>query len=319
MNDIVESNLSSAGTSTQCSVLLVGQDEVTRARLSSLLHLAGYQVRCAATGEAAVQDLIQHVCQVVLIDWEMAGMNGLELCRMLRMRDLEFPLYVLMMTADADRSSLLEGIDDWVPKGCPPEELLARVAIGRRISRLEQALRVSDSENSRLSQTDTLTGAHNRRYLLRNLPRELDRSRRYSHPLAILSCDLDGFRRINETFGHDAADQVLQAFVTRCAGCLRDGVDWVARLGGDEFVVVLPETGLVGAGTVAEKLRQALNFQTIPTTSGKLTVTCSMGVTAIESAQELKNSSVVDLLRAAEHCLQISKRLGKDRATSAPG
>jgi len=319
MNDIVDTNPSGPGTlSATCGVLLVEQEGSDRARLGSLLDHAGYQVRCAATGEEALQILTRQLCHIVLVDCEIPGMSGSDLCRAVRLRELEYPLYVMLMTARGDRSAMSEGADDFVEKGCATEELLARLAIGRRISRLEHALRASDSENSRLAQTDSLTGVSNRRTLLQNLPRELDRSRRYGHPLAIIGCDLDGFRRINEAFGHEAGDQVLQAFASRCAGRLREGVDWIARLGGDEFIIVLPETGLSGAACVAEKLRQSLALQTIPTTSGRLSMTMSMGVTAVESQQELKQSSVVDLLRAAEQCLHISKKLGKDRATAAP-
>ncbi len=184
--------------------------------------------------------------------------------------------------------------------------------------RLEHSLRFSSEENRRLAVTDPLTGARNRRFLMKYLPRELERARRYDRPLAILSCDIDGFKRINDQYGHDAGDQVLQAFVARSLACMRESIDWIARAGGEEFVIVLPETRLRGASRVAEKLRHALASQAIPTMSGALGVTVSIGVTSLENRQELASVSVAELLRAADQCLYVSKNLGRDRTTSVP-
>jgi diguanylate cyclase (GGDEF)-like protein len=190
------------------------------------------------------------------------------------------------------------------------------VEVGRRITHLEQSLRASNAENRRLALTDALTAARNRRYLMTFLPRELERSKRYGHPLAVLSCDIDDFKAINDRYGHEAGDQVLQAFVTRAVGCTRSSIDWIARAGGEEFMIVLPETNLEQAAAVAEKVRRALANRPVPTCSGPLTVTVSIGATALESAAEILGTPVVELLRAADRCLYISKQSGKDRSTS---
>ena len=164
---------------------------------------------------------------------------------------------------------------------------------------------------------DPLTGAPNRCYLLRYLPRELERSRRYNHPLAIISCDIDYFKRINDSFGHDAGDEVLQALVVRSRTCIRQTIDWITRSGGEEFVLVLPETNLNGATRIAYLLRKVLSAQPMSTCAGPLAITVSIGVTALETAQELKSISAAELLRTADRCLYASKRLGGDRATAA--
>ena len=190
------------------------------------------------------------------------------------------------------------------------------MAVGRRITHLEHSLRASNQENRRLSVTDPLTGSHNRRYLMKYLPRELDRARRYEHPLAILSCDIDKFKKINDGHGHDVGDEVLQEFVTRTLSCVRESIDWVARVGGEEFVLVLPETHLNGASHVAEKVRSMLSGRPISTAGGPLRVTVSIGVTSVETPTELAGVSVVQLLRAADRCLYASKHLGRDRATA---
>ncbi|HEY6925011.1 MAG TPA: diguanylate cyclase, partial [Steroidobacteraceae bacterium] len=261
-------------------------------------------------------------CNILLTDWEMPGMDGLTLCRELRARDADQYTYMIILTGRHGKRDGLKGLgtgaDDYLSKEASPEELLARMEVGRRITRLEQSLRESNEENRRLSETDPLTGARNHRFLMKHLPRELERSRRYLHPISILSCDLDDFKTINDRGGHEAGDQVLQAFVTRVMGCLRSSMDWIARSGGDEFVIVLPETGLAGARCVAEKIGRAVATPTITTIAGEFCLTLSIGATALESTRELTETSMVELLRAVDKCLYASKQLGRDRTTCAP-
>ncbi len=305
----------------QCRVLVVDDDELVRAQLVVLLRLAGYDVQAAGSGEEALRILRDMSCQIILTDWQMADMDGLSLCRNVRLKDDEGYVYVLMLTVRNSKRDILAGLaagaDDYIVKGAPSEEILARLEVGRRITQIESSLRASNQENGRLSVTDALTGAHNRRYLMRNLPRELERARRYDHPLAILSCDLDRFKRVNDRFGHEAGDETLQAFVMRSASCLREATDWIVRSGGEEFVLVLPETTLEGASCVARKVRQVLAAEPIATSAGALFVTVSIGATAVETAEEVASVSVIELLRAADRCLYVSKNLGRDRVTAA--
>ena len=206
-------------------------------------------------------------------------------------------------------AGLAAGADDYVLKGAPIEEILARVEIGRRITHVEQSLRTSNRENRRLATTDPLTGANNLRYLMKHLPRELARCRRYQHPLAILSCDIDSFKLVNDQFGHQSGDLVLQAFVQRSTSCLRRASDWLARIGGDEFVIVLPETSRLGATSVARKLRRQLASQPVPTNTGLVSFMASVGVTAFEPGDVPSGPSAVEeLLQTADRNLYACKR-----------
>jgi diguanylate cyclase (GGDEF)-like protein len=249
-------------------------------------------------------------------------MDGLALCRSLRSQGNNAYVYVLLLTVRKTKPDVLAGLaagaDDYIVKGAPPEEILARLEVGRRITRLEHSLRVSNRENRRLSVTDPLTGLRNRRYLMQYLPRELDRSRRHQHPLALLSCDIDKFKQVNDEFGHEVGDEVLEAIAARLTSCIRESTDWIARTGGEEFMIVLPETDLGGASRVAEKVRSCLANQPIATRAGTLPITVSIGATALETMADFARVSVVELLRAADRCLYISKNLGRNRATAAP-
>jgi two-component system cell cycle response regulator len=305
-----------------CRVLVVDDDDLVRARLTALLRVAEFEVEAAASGEDALRIMSARHCQILLTDWQMPDMDGLSLCRLVREQPSESYVYVLMLSVRDSKQDLLTGLaagaDDYVAKSAPIEEILARMEVARRITHVENSLRSSNRENRRLSVTDALTGAYNLRYLMKNLPRELARSQRYGHPLALLSCDIDRFKQINDGFGHEAGNDLLQAFVARTESCIRKSSDWLARVGGDEFLIVLPETDAVGADRVAQKLRKVFSRAPVPTHAGSVNFTASIGVTAVEPQHNIKSAANVDdLLRAADRGLYASKKQGGNRATAS--
>jgi two-component system cell cycle response regulator len=304
-----------------CRLLIVDDDDLVRARLASLLRTAQFDVEVASSGDEALHIMNLRPCQILLTDWQMPDMDGLALCRIVRSDQHESYVYVLMLTVRSSKGDLLAGLaagaDDYVVKGGDVDEMLARLEVARRITHIEHSLRSSNRENWRLSVTDPLTGTNNLRYLMKYLPRELVRSRRYSHPLAVLSCDIDGFKQINDRFGHEAGNELLQAFVARTEQCLRTSSDWLARVGGDEFMVVLPETRVLGANRVAHKLRRAYMDSPVMTHAGAISFTVSVGVTAVEGSHEIEQVSKIEhLLRAADRGLYASKSLGGNRVSA---
>lgn len=305
-----------------CRVLVVDDDELARSRLAALLQASQFEVEVADCGEQALRMMNEQPCQILMTDWQMPDMDGLTLCRIVRAGQNESYVYVLMLTVRDRQEDLLTGLaagaDDYLVKGRPIKEMLARLEVARRITHVEQSLRESNRENWRLSVTDPLTGANNLRYLMKYLPRELSRSRRYGNPLAVLSCDIDGFKQINDRYGHEAGNELLRAFVARTESCLRQQTDWLARVGGDEFMVVLPETKAQGAHHVANKLRQAYVQNPVTTHAGPVSFTASVGVTAIDVTRETESVSKVEhLLRAADRGLYVSKSLGGNRASAS--
>ena len=195
----------------------------------------------------------------MITDWEMPEMDGIALCSALRSCTGQGYIYTILLTArDAIEhvvTGLQAGADDYLTKPVIEPELIARLNTGKRIVTLERSLRAANEENRRLSITDPLTGAYNRRYLMEQLPREIERARalrppaRRDHVRRRLTS-----RRSTIRHGHQVGDEVLKWFVAPAADGVR-ACDWVARYGGEEFVVVLPETNVANAATAAEHLR----------------------------------------------------------------
>ena len=278
-----------------CRVLIVDDDDLMRARLSALLRMAEFDVESAASGEEALRILSAEHCQILLTDWQMPDMDGLSLCRMVRAEAADRYVYVLMLSVRDSKQDLLTGLaagaDDYIAKSAPLEEILARLQVARRITHAENFQRGSRRENPRLAATDALTGAYSLCYLMQNLPRELARSHRYGHTLALLSCSIERFEHINEDFGPAVGNDLLQAFVARTASCIRKSSDWIARVGGNEFLVVLPETDVTGAACVAEKLRAVFARSPVSTRAGTVNFTATIGITAVEPQPDIHSAA----------------------------
>jgi diguanylate cyclase (GGDEF)-like protein len=300
-----------------CRVLIADEDELVRTRLAALLRGAAFEPALAASGGEALRILQETPCQILLTDWEMPDMDGLALCRRIRATQTDGYVYIVMLTVRSTPGDVLTGfsagVDDFVVKGTSVHELLARLEVARRITHIEHSLRASNRENRRLSFTDALTGAYNLRYFVKHLPRELIRAQRYGHPLAVLSCDIDEFKQVNDRYGHQAGDALLRAFVARADSCIRKDCDWLARVGGDEFMLVLPETNTAGAHDVARKLRRRLALQPVPTAAGPVRFAASIGITAVEAMHDPDSFlQIEDLLRAVDEDLYLNKREGAD-------
>jgi len=208
---------------------------------------------------------------------------------------------------------LQAGADDYLVKPVLEPELLARLSTGKRLVDLERSLRAANEENLRLSRTDALTGVFNRRYLMDQLLSELERSKRYKHPLSLMLCDVDHFKKVNDTYGHQTGDEVLIQFAKILNQSLRE-TDWIARYGGEEFVVVLPETTLEGAELVAERCRALVADTQINTSSQVLNITASFGVSGWQPG--MADDLILDkLIAAADIGVYSSKSGGRNRVT----
>src|SRR5262245_19440213 len=244
--------------STTWRILLVDDEPTQRLIMARLLKRAGYEVETAANGREALTRIEAGDFQLMITDWEMPEMDGIALCSAMRSTPGKGYIYTILLTArDAVEhvvTGLQSGADDYLTKPVIEPELIARLNTGQRIVTLERSLRAVNEENRRLSITDPLTGTYNRRYLMEQLPREIERAARYGRALSVIMCDVDYFKKVNDTHGHLVGDDVLKAFATTLQRTSR-ACDWVARYGGEEFVVVLPETNLSNAQSAAENMR----------------------------------------------------------------
>jgi len=304
------------------SVLVVVDDDLVRTQVADWLEAAGYTVRTADAAVAALCILASDPCAIVIADWDMPGMDGLELCRRLRRRRTGPYVHVLLLAMRASRKdavrALQSGADDCLVKGASREELLARVAAGRRVVSHQASLRRALERSRRLASTDALTGAHNRRYLTRHLEREFERCGRHGCALAVLMCDLDHFKQINDRFGHGVGDEVLRAFVRRVRLLLRS-LDCIARIGGEEFVVILPQTDLAGAREVGERICSTMRAAPITTSAGAVYVTVSAGVASWQGSGGQSAERAQALLRLADRRMYASKSRGRDCVTGFDG
>jgi two-component system cell cycle response regulator len=301
------------------TILLAEDDPVTRMLMTRFLKKAGYEVDAAANGSEALDKMTKRYYPILVTDWEMPEMDGVTLCRAVRNLQLDGYVYALLLTARDSKEHIIAGLeagaDDYLIKPVHEAELIARLNAGRRILNLEHSLRVANQRNRILSITDALTGAYNRRYLMEQLPRELERCRRYAYPLSVVMCDIDHFKQINDAGGHAAGDEVLQQFAARAQKLIRSNSDWISRYGGEEFLIVLPETAHAGAVAVAEKTRAVIASTPFATRTGDVMVTASFGVASTGSSGPDLALKVEALIRTADECLYRSKQAGRDRTS----
>ncbi|HWJ36748.1 MAG TPA: diguanylate cyclase [Steroidobacteraceae bacterium] len=286
-----------------CRVLVVDDDDVTRDCMSALLKRERYEVELAASGEEALRVMSTTHCDIVLTDWQMPNMDGLELCRHVRLEYQEDSVYVLLFTVRESLEDRLAGMaagaDEYVIKGGPIREILARLNARRSIPNEARSLPHGNREHRRILLTDPLTSAHNLRYFNNQLPREIERARRSRHALAVLHCRIDEFEQTNDRFGHEVGDEALRAFVADSRNCIRKNCDWLARVGANQFMIVLPETRFTRADRVARKLRQIFAAVPVSTPLGPIGFTVSIAVTACEPKHGIDTlPQMEDLLRS---------------------
>jgi diguanylate cyclase (GGDEF)-like protein len=298
-------------------VLLAEDDPTTLLLTQRLLRKAGYDVDVVTNGALAFERLQSHFYPMVLTDWEMPEMDGVALCRAIRSASLEGYVYTILLTARDSKEHIVAGLeagaDDYLTKPVNEAELVARLNTGKRILALEQSLRAANKRNEHLSQTDALTGTYNRRHLMQRLPQEAERARRYRNALSLVLCDVDHFKQVNDTHGHQVGDQVLQGVAQFLRDSVRVEVDWVARYGGEEFVIVLPETPHSGALVVAEKVRAGLAAAELAIGNLVLKVTSSFGVAGFDQLEPGDVAIVDRLIAQADACLYKAKSSGRNR------
>ena len=294
--------------------LLAFEDAPLRALMEGRVRPDMLDCESAADEAQALRCFEAEFRPVVLTD-------SAEVVRKIRARSaLRAPyiLYVAELDNSAEREAgLTAGADDCVGRRVSEREFEARVGAAKRIAELETVLRITLAENRKLSAIDDLTRVASRRFFGKHFPREVERAARYARALSLILCDIDNFKKINDTLGHAAGDDILRQFGPRLQRQLRKGIDWVARIGGEEFAIVTPETDYESALAVARKLRSAVGHTAFRATSKKLQVTASFGVCGMDRVPVGESRLAERVLKIADAALYRSKKDGRNRVTAA--
>jgi len=313
-------------------VLLVDDDPGYLALLEKVLATAEYEVLTATHGREALRVLREEGVQLVVTDWTMPEMDGIDFCRAVRSAESLGFVYVIVLTAHADKARLLEafdaGADDFLPKPCDRQELLARLRAGLRIIKLEASLAerncllhkvnaelaILNEKLERMATTDELTGLFNRRQAMSRLDDLWALARRYGQPLSCIMADIDHFKKFNDRHGHAAGDLVLEETASVLKAAARE-TDVVCRIGGEEFLVLCPNVHASAAAFCAERLRAAVASHSIAHRDGELRVTVSLGVAQRDEGITCPD----DLLKAADGALYAAKNAGRNCVQVATG
>ena len=297
--------------------LLIADDDVTsRSILTAVLTKRGFDVVVVEDGAAAWSVLQRaDAPRLILLDWNMPGMEGVEICRRLRDNNVPDPPYVILLTARGNKSDIVSGLEaganDYVAKPYDNEELLARIRVGQRMLEMQSNLMEARDALAHQATHDFLTGVFNRRAVLERLGQEISRAKRVNGSLSVGMFDIDHFKNINDAHGHQAGDEALIAFTRRIQSGLRE-YDCVGRYGGEEFLVIAPGTIGKDDESLYERLRAKIAEAEITTNAGAISLTVSVGV-----APGTGLSSVDALLATADAALYQAKAGGRNRVVYA--
>ena len=266
--------------------------------------------------QAALIKLAEHNFDLVVVSLSLQGSDGLRLCSQVRSLDRTRHLPIVILVEPGDEARLLRGLDmgvnDYVMRPIDRHELLARVKTQIKRKRHSDFLRHKLAETVEQSITDALTGLHNRRYMEGHLKTLVTDSVRTGRALSMLVADIDHFKHVNDTYGHDAGDICLKEFSVRLKRNTR-GIDLACRLGGEEFVIIMPDTDIARAYQVGERLRANIAAENFTINSElSIRVTASVGLGTLERADDTPET----IFKRADNALYAAKRRGRNRVAA---
>jgi two-component system, cell cycle response regulator len=299
-------------------VLVVDDSPVARKLVEHALPLDRYAIFNAKTGQEALEMFAKYRPGLVITDWLMPDLSGIELCRRLRADFHNCFTYIILLTGVSEKSKVVAGLqagaDEYLTKPFHAEELLARAEVGTRIVALHRELEEKNRLLEQLALTDPLTGLPNRRAIEQWGTRQLSGAIRHDFQLVVVEADLDQFKAINDTYGHDAGDAVLRRFSEILKINTRQ-CDISGRIGGDEFLLVITYVDPEGIQTAIERIREQLQACTFSFAGTEVRVTASFGIADFRRGQ---SSDFNRLIVQADVALYSAKRLGRNRVEIIP-
>jgi two-component system cell cycle response regulator len=296
-------------------VMIVEDEGRSAQRLIATLRTA-HTVTHESDPQAALLKLAEQSVDVLVVSLSLTNADGLRLCSQVRSLDRTRHLPILIIVEPSDEARLLRGLDmgvnDYVVRPVDRHEIMARVRTQVKRKRHADLLKARLEESVEMAITDGLTGLHNRRYMEGHLKTLVNQAIQSGQSLSLLVADIDFFKSVNDTYGHDAGDNVLREFARRFRRNTR-GIDLACRLGGEEFVIVMPDTDLARAIQVGERLRSTIAGDPFPVTGDKeLRVTASVGISTLENRDDTPET----LFKRADRALYSAKREGRNRVVA---
>ena len=306
-----------AETGLNGRILLIEDRPLIAERLTQALATF-HSIETEPDAQAALAKAAEGDFEIVLVSLDLQNYDGLRLCSQLRSLERTRNLSVLILGEAEDRGRVLRGLEigahDFLVRPIDRNELLARARTLVRRKRFAERLRDSVQSSMEMAVMDQLTGLHNRRYLDSRLAVLFDESALRARALSLLVLDVDRFKSVNDSWGHDAGDEVLREFADRVRACTR-GIDLVARMGGEEIVVVLPDTALDAARAVAERIRERVEGEPFQIQRGarSIAVTVSIGV----ASRRAGDASPTEMMKRADEAVYRAKAAGRNRVIVA--
>lgn len=297
-------------------VLIAEDDFTSRTMLAEVLKKAGHEpVETADGAQAWVELQKPDAPRLVILDWMMPEMDGLEVLRRVRALPTDRPPYILMLTSKTDKAEVIAGLDaganDYLAKPFDVGELRARIEVGSRMVELQEDLIKSREYLAYQAVHDPLTGLSNRRGIIDRLYKEVARAGRHLDTLSVGMCDIDHFKSVNDTYGHQTGDDVLCELGRFLTHHCRE-YDSIGRIGGEEFLIIAPMKAGTFADSLYNRICSSVFDARMETRSGALSVTVSVGV-AIATGDD----TVDGLLSAADAALYRAKAEGRNRVVFA--
>jgi two-component system cell cycle response regulator len=298
-------------------VLVADDSAVYRKLVEHALSEKHCSLVFAKSGREAVELFAEHHPALVIVDWIMPDLTGIEICKHIRSGSQESYTYIIILTGKSEKESVVEGLaagaDDYLTKPFHQEELIARVGVGRRIIALQREIENKNTLLRELALTDALTGLPNRRAVEDWATRQLSGAARYGFPFWVALADLDHFKAVNDTYGHEAGDTVLKTFSEILKRNSRRS-DICGRIGGEEFLLVLTHASEANAEVVIDRVRTELEATSFNFDGKSLTVTGSFGMAGFEGTVAPDFNRLV---AQADSALYSAKRQGRNRVELA--
>lgn len=300
----------------QGNILIVEDNERSANRMIKTLS-SEHTVEIEKNSQEALFKLTEQEYDLLVISLDLSSVDGLRLASQVRSLERTRSLPILIIVNPEDKARLIRGLDmgvnDYMVRPICSNEMMARVNTQIRRKKYTDYLRNCLETRVELAVTDALTGLHNRHYLESHLNTLFEEARSKDKTLSVLITDIDYFKSVNDSYGHDVGDIVLKEFARRIRTNIR-GMDLACRIGGEEFVIIMPDTSLTECYNVAERLRKSIEMEAfhISQLDKPLNITTSIGITALDKS--IENTDF--LMKKADQALYSAKRDGRNRVAA---